>query len=149
MNTCEFCKYLRAILSNPYHYSGVVISRLAVSFATITCCIIVLIKQDALVRWPGASLVTNYVGENVFAAVMLLLSVIAMARLLYQSKPVRIGACIYFLQALLWVYTFCYLSMAVYYGETALRPGQISAILIVTALSLFAFIANPKSHQRG
>lgn len=148
MDTCKICRYVRGVLFNPYHYSGAVIARLAVSFATIVWAVIVLVKRDALIRWPGANLITDYVGENVFAVCMLFLASIALYRLVYQVKPLKIGGCLYFMMALLWVYTFASLALAIYYGETALRPGQVSAILIVTVLSLFAFIANPKN-QRG
>jgi len=142
---CKFCTYVRDVFSNPYHYSGAILARLSVSFATIIWCAVVLYKKDALVHWPGANIITDYVGEDVYAVVMLILAIIAVYRLLRQSKPVRLGVCIYCLMALLWAYTFASLVLAIYEGETVLRPGQVSAILVITCLSLFAFIANPKS----
>lgn len=148
MDTCKFCRHVREVFENPYHYSGAIIARLAVSFATIIWSVVVLFKQDALIRWPGSNIINNFIGENTFAGAMLFLALVAIYRLIYHAKPVKIDSCIYFLMALLWVYTFASLAMAIYYGETTLRPGQLSAILAVTVLSLFAFIANPKS-QRG
>jgi len=146
---CRVCTYVRDIFSNPYHYSGAILARLSVSVATMIWCVVVLVKRDALIRWPGSNVITSFLGEDLFACGMLVLSFIAVYRLLRQSKPVRLGVCIYCLMALLWVYTLATLVLAIYGGETALRPGQVSAILVVTVLSLFAFIVNPKSHQGG
>lgn len=144
---CHFCLRIQGLLSNPYHYSGAIVARLAVSVATIIWSVIVLLQTDALARWPGASVITRYIHEDAFAWFMMVISIMAIYRIVRQSKPIKLGACIYAVMALLWAYTFASLMVAIHYGETILRPGQVSAILAVTVLALFAFISNPKSHQ--
>ena len=124
LTACKICSHIRGVFSNPYHYTGAIMARIAVCIATIVWSVIVLIKSDALVRWPGASWVTQYIGEDSLAWGVLVLALLGLYRVVYQAKPVRLGACIYCSMALLWVYTFASLALAIYHGETTLRPGQ-------------------------
>lgn len=143
---CAICMRLRSLLENPYHYSGAVLARVTVCIATMLWSAIVLVKQDALAQWLGAALFSLAQYENPIAAGFFMVAGVGLYRIIYQSKPIRVGACIYGLMALLWSYTFITLILAVYTGETTLRPGQVSAIFVVTVLALFAFITNPKRH---
>lgn len=132
------------MLSSPYHYSGAILARLTVSIATALWSMVVLYKEDALRTWPLSQETALHEYENAAAAAMLILCATAIGRLLAHARPVPFGACLYCAMALVWVYTLVTLITAVFTGVTALRPGQIGAVTVVTALSLFAFIANPK-----
>lgn len=146
---CRFCAATVALLNNPYQYSGQVIAKLAVNFATIIWALVVLFKPDALRTWPGSVFSGSIYAEDVLALVLLLLCAIALVRLFTHRRPLALGACVYGLLLLLWLYTWTTLIVAVYNGVTAARPGQLASVTIVTALAMFAFISNPKRKRDG
>lgn len=132
-----------SIFANPYHTSGALVARIAVSWATILWALVVMYKPDALKTWPGSDIV-GVVHENYIAAGMLITAVVAQLRLVFHRRPLRIGGCVYALMALLWVYSLATLLIAINLGTTALRPGQVASVTIVAALALFAFVSNPR-----
>lgn len=136
--------YVRSVFANPYHRSGAIVARLSVSFATIIWALIVMYKPNALASWPGSDVINLAGGENHIAFGLLLASLIAIARVVYHYRPIRIGACIYGLMALLWVYSLTTLFVSIEDGRTALRPGQVACISVITVLALFAFVSNPR-----
>mgnify|MGYP006921301424 CR=1 FL=1 len=135
---------ISGLLQNPYQYSGQVIAKMCVNVATIIWSIVVLFKPDALTHWPGPQLSAGIVGENFVAALFIVLASIATARLLIKSTPRALGACVYGAFLLLWLYTLTTLILAIASGVTALRPGQLSGVIVVNALAVFAFVSNPK-----
>lgn len=143
---CHLCALLPRLLDNPYQYSGQVVSKLCVNVATAIWSSIVIWKTDALVTWPGSASLFLWIHEDLVALLLLILSFSATLRLLFRSAPLRIGACVYGVFLLLWLYTWSTLIVAVSTGVTQLRPGQIAGVTIVTALAMFAFISNPKRH---
>lgn len=146
---CKFCALTASLLDNPYQYSGQIITKLAVNGATAIWAFVVLIKSDALTTWPGSFILSGVVHENALAVALLILSAIATVRLFYKRSPIPLGACAYGLFLLLWLYTLATLLVAVHLGITALRPGQLAGVVVVTALSAFAFVSNPKRRRDG
>lgn len=146
---CEFCAAVRALLDNPYQYSGQVIAKLSVNAATMMWSVVVLLKDDALARWPGNLAPARTVNEDVAALVFLVLSVIATARVVLKRPTLNMGACIYGMFLALWLYTWITLAIAVAHGITAARPGQIAGVSLVLALAIFAFVSSPKRGRDG
>ena len=146
---CRICGLLAYLLENPYQYSGQVIAKLSVNVATMIWSAVVFIKPDALARWPASFLVSNAVHENTLAAGLFVLSFIAAIRILFKSAPLRLGACVYGVFLLLWLYTWMTLIVAVTNGITAARPGQLAGVTVLVALAAFAFVSNPKRKRHG
>ena len=141
---CTFCRMVSGLLQNPYQYSGRVIAKICVNVATIIWSLVVLCKENALYLWPGPQLSAGIIGENFVAVLFIVLASIATGRLLLKSTPRALGACVYGSFLLLWIYTFTTLILAIASGVTALRPGQLAGVSVVTALAVFAFVSNPK-----
>lgn len=146
-NYCGFCSMIASLLDNPYQYSGQVVAKLSVNLATMIWALVVLLKPDALKAWPGSF--NEVLHEDLFAGTLLLLAVVAVARLLYKTSPRKLGACVYGVFLLLWLYTLATLLIAIQTGITAARPGQLAGVTIVTILAVFAFVSNPKRHRDG
>lgn len=146
---CKFCALVASLLDNPYQYSGQVVAKLSVNLATMIWALVVLLKPDALARWPAPLFVDNPICENILAGALLLLTVIATIRLVYKASPRKLGACVYGIFLLLWLYTLATLLIAVQTGITAARPGQLAGVAVVTILAVFAFVSNPKRHRDG
>jgi hypothetical protein len=147
--TCKTCAMLASLLDNPYQYSGQVLAKLCVTIATVIWACVVLWKPGALVLWPGSSYFFTPAGEDLLAASMLILSLCAFLRLLFRSVPLIVGAAVYGAFLLVWLYTWATLVFAIYAGITAMRPGQLAGVTVVTALAMFAFISNPKKRRYG
>lgn len=146
---CKFCSAVASLLDNPYQYSGQVVAKLCVNAATAIWATVVLVKPDALRAWPGAAFTGSLYTEDVFAAVLLIVSALAIVRLFRQRRPLLLGACAYGLMLLLWLYTWTTLVIAIGNGITATRPGQFAGVTVITALALFAFVSNPKRKRDG
>lgn len=145
----RLCFHVRDVLQNPYHYSGVILARITVNVATMLWAAVVIVKADALKMWPGSALLGYAMTENQLAVLLLIMSCVASGRILFHSKPMAIGALLYAGFALLWMYVWASLVIAVWLGLTSLRPGQIACVTVVTCLSVFAFVANPKRNACG
>lgn len=146
---CKTCALLSSLLDNPYQYSGQVIAKLCVNIATMIWACVVIYKTDALITWPGSASLFLWFHEDALAVVLLLLSFFATLRLLFRSAPIRIGACVYGVLLLLWLYVWTTLVVAINTGLTAMRPGQLAGVTVVAALAMFAFISNPKKRRHG
>lgn len=147
---CRICAVLGGVLSNPHQYGAAVLAKLAVNAATVIFFAIVLWKPDALKLWPGRGyLPVGDATENVFAIIALACATVAIARLIIKSPPALFGVIYYGATALAWLYVWATLCISIGTGLVDLRPGQFAGITTVTALSLFAFISNPKGVQGG
>lgn len=141
---CRICALLASVLNNPYQYSGQVIAKLSVNLGTMIWAAVVMWKPGALATWPGPGSTLPILHEDLFAAIVFVLAAVASARLIFKSVPVKLGACVYGIFLLLWLYTFITLLIAIGTGATALRPGQLAGVTVVTALAIYAFVSNPK-----
>lgn len=146
---CRTCALLSSLLDNPYQYSGQVVAKLCVNIATMIWACVVIYKSDALIAWPGSASIFMWFHEDALAAALLLLSFFATLRLIFRSAPIRIGACVYGVLLMLWLYTWATLVVAISAGQTAMRPGQLAGVTVVAALAMFAFISNPKKRRHG
>lgn len=123
------------------------IAKLSINVATAIWSVVVIAKPDALSGWPGFFAVSGILHENFVAGTFLVLSILAIVRLIFHSAPLMIGACVYGLFLLLWLYTWISLLVSIEAGTTAVRPGQLAAITVVTVLAFFAFVSNPKKYN--
>lgn len=146
---CKTCVLLSTVLDNPYHYGGQILSKLSVNIATMIWACVVIYKSDALIAWPGSASIFLWFHEDALAVTFLILSFFATIRLVFRSVPLPIGACVYGIFLLLWLYTWATLVAAIYTGDTALRPGQLAGVSVVAGLAMFAFISNPKKRHHG
>lgn len=146
---CKFCALVASLLDNPYQYSGQVVAKMSVNLATIIWAAVVLYKPDALVCWPGSTLFSDVLHENALACILLVLSIVSSVRLVYKSSPRKLGACVYGVFLLLWLYTFATLIITIQAGVTAIRPGQLAGVTVITVLAVLAFVSNPKRHRDG
>ncbi len=138
-----------SLLDNPYQYSGQVLAKICVTIATGLWAGVVLWKESALERWPGSSFFFTARGEDILAASLLLLAICAFLRLLFRAVPLILGAGVYGVFLLVWLYTWTSLMFAISSGMTVLRPGQFAGVTVITALAMFAFISNPKKRRYG
>lgn len=141
---CRICELLASVLNNPYQYSGQVIAKLGVNLGTMVWSLVVLWKDDALDKWPWPDSALLLLNEDLFALIMFVLASMASLRLIFKSAPIKLGACVYGVFLLLWLYTFTTLVIAIYSGATALRPGQLAGVIVITSLAVYAFVSNPK-----
>ncbi len=133
-----------SIFENPYHTSGALVARIAVSWATIIWSSVVMYKDDALKYWPGSDVVHMTGGEDHIAAILLVAAIIAQVRIVVHHRPMRTGSIVYAMMALVWVYSLITLVIAINTGVTILRPGQLAGNAVIAALALFAFVSNPR-----
>lgn len=145
---CRTCALLASLLDNPYQYSGQVVAKMSVNIATMIWAAVVFVKPGALSAWPGIAFSDSSSGEDWLSAGLFLLATAASLRLVFKSAPLNMGACVYGVFLLIWLYTWCTLVLAIVGGVTALRPGQLAGVTVVTALAVFAFVSNPK-HRDG
>ena len=141
---CHFCKMFAHLLDNPYLYTGQLIAKLSVNLATMIWSAVVFVKPGALSTWPGRVFADTARGEDWLSILLFLLALAATLRLLFKSVPLNMGACVYGIFLLLWLYTWSTLVLAIYEGITAMRPGQLAGVTVITALAVFAFVSNPK-----
>lgn len=146
---CTVCRIFSRLFENPYQYSGQVLAKLCVNMATMIWSAVVVYKTDALIQWPGSASIFLWFHEDALAVVLFLLAFFASLRLVFRSAPLSIGSCVYGVFLLLWLYTLATLMVAISTGLTAMRPGQIAGVTLVTSLAMFAFIANPKKRRHG
>lgn len=147
--SCAFCAGVRDLLDNPYQYSGQVIAKLCVNIATALWAIVVLLKDDALARWPGSFAPSGSPNEDVIALFLLLMTILATFRLIRKERQIGMGVCVYASFLFLWLYTWSTLIIAVTNGITAARPGQIGGVTVVMLLAVFSFVSNPKRGKHG
>lgn len=132
------------LLHNPHQYAAAVLAKLGINFATILWSVIVLAREDALGKLPGYARLTSLFHEDVVAAGLLVISIIASARLFTKARPMALGAIVYGLLCLYWLFLWSLLVIDIWNGMTPLRPGQFSTLTLTALCGLFAFIANPK-----
>jgi hypothetical protein len=142
-----------SLLTNPHQYAATVLAKLCINVATLIWSFLVLWKPGAIRLWPGADFVEHlaigsFEGEDTFAVFLAITSIISCVRLILHAKPIPLGSVIYGILATFWMYVLFSLVIAIQLGITAMRPGQLASIIVITALALFAFIANPKKRQR-
>lgn len=145
---CYTCEMFEHLFDNPYHYSGQVLAKLCVNFATLIWASVVLWKKDALIKWGEPDWMASLnVPEDTVAWVLVILIIFALLRLFMRSPPKAIGACAYGVFLLIWLYTWGTLIIAIHAGESTVRPGQLAGVSVITFLAMFAFIANPKKRH--
>lgn len=131
------------IFDNPYHYSAVIASRIAVSIATFIWSLIVLIKINALGTFVTYAIILQYIHEDVVAAFLMIISVGNIYRLVRQCRPVFIGISSYAILTLFWMYVW----WGIVINPGPIWPASFSSVSVIVILSLYAFISNPKRHE--
>jgi len=151
---CYWCATISHILDNPYQFGAAVFAKLAVNAATMIFFGVVLIKDNAFAKWPGreflpADPAAENIAENFVAAIVIAVASYAVYRLVRKRPPAWFGVVYYALTALVWLYVWVTLLIAITEGTTDVRPGQLAGISTITGIALFAFISNPKRAGGG
>jgi hypothetical protein len=128
------------VFNHPYLYSSSVVAKACTIFATVIWALVVVSRDDAL------STNKNYVylldiipNENVWGGIALAVSAPLLWRLLSCGRPRVLGVIGYAVLALLWTYLWWGI---VINGKP--WPTGAAASSVVAALSLYAFISNPR-----
>lgn len=134
---------LHRVLSNPYLYSATILARIAVLFATAFWSGMVMLYPDRLNpgRYPMYAEMLAIMPARLWAAGGLVICTIALARIWFHCRPHWTGPILYANLMGFWVY----LSASLFMGSLHIPPAAAACITTVALLSIFAFVANPKT----
>jgi hypothetical protein len=132
------------MLRHPYYESAVVLARAASCFATVLWSAIVLIRHDPL-NYPMDLYLTRLMPAWVWAVGGLFIAGSAMWRLFRRDKPIKLGVIAYVLITMFWMHLF----FTYWINQVILPPGAAAGITLVTLLSVYGLIANPRKRNNA
>lgn len=129
------------LLQNPYQFSAVITAKVAVNVASLIWSTIVIYKENALAStFIYYGNITRFLSEDIFASILLAISLIQLIRLVFRSKPIMIGGIGYAILTLFWMYIWWNIIVSI----GPIQPASFSAVTVLVALSIYAFVANPR-----
>jgi hypothetical protein len=141
-----FKEWHLSIWHHPHHYAASIVSKLAVNSATVIWAVHVLLDPKAMSsgRFSYYTLMLEYLSPSAWACLATVLSFIGIYRLWAKSPPIWIGGIGYAVLMLFW----SYIAIAVnFLTPRPVPPAGAAAIAIVAVLSVYAFVANPRTHN--
>jgi hypothetical protein len=127
-------------LRNPYHNSGAIVARLAVSVATLIWSVIVLLVDDALRPTSYGDILTRYASEDMYAWAAFCAAAPSIYRIVRQSRPHPLGIVGYVMMMAGWGFVASILILS----QRPIQPTSTACTLTITALAVYAFLANPR-----
>jgi len=133
---------LGRLLANPHLYSATILARVVVLFAMTLWGGFVLVRPESINGrlYPMYDAVLDIAPAEFWAIGWLIFCIFGFLRLWWHSTPHPAGALLYGTLMLWWTY----IATGILFLQETIPPAGAACITTVAAVSVFAFVSNPK-----
>jgi hypothetical protein len=137
-----------SIWRHPHHYAASIVAKLAVNTATVLWGFRVLFDPQSMHtrRFSYYDLMLEYMTAQAWGVLAICMALFGIYRLWAKARPIWIGGIGYAVLMVFWGYIAIAINILT---PRPVPPAGAAAITVIAALSIYAFVANPRIHGPG